>query len=142
MILTACTDQLQKSTNLNKVRDVIGMSKKSFYGSKKVLMNSNQPNQSVYQHNVQVRKELLQTKTMRECICEFCHSDKSLRIDSNSHRIVEVKGEDGNISKHVGRVWSALTTNDQYKLFLTRQSLRPNLNVTSGKRKRVRSLHL
>jgi len=118
VILTACTDQLQKSTNLNKVRNAIGMSKKSFYGSKKVLMNSNQPDQSVYQHNVRVRKELLRTKAMQECIREFCHSDESSRIDSNSHRIVDVKGEDGKTSKHVGRVWSALTINDQYKLFL------------------------
>ena len=66
VILTAYTDQVQKTTNLNKVRNAIGMSKTSFYASKKVLLNSNQPNTSVYQHNVRVRKELLQTNTIQE----------------------------------------------------------------------------
>ena len=34
VILTACTNHLE-STNKNKDRDAIGMSKKTFYGSKK-----------------------------------------------------------------------------------------------------------
>ena len=46
------------------------------------------------------------------CIYEYCHSNKSSVIDSNSRKIIKVNKE-----KHVGRVWLAPPVIDQYKLF-------------------------
>ena len=46
------------------------------------------------------------------CISEFCHSDESSVIDSNSRKIVTVRGEN-----HVGRVWVIPTVREQYRLF-------------------------
>ena len=109
-ILTACTYNL-KATNKNILRDTIGVCKKTFYGSKRVDPDA------AYKHKVRIRKQSLVAKIQKECVLDFCHSDESSRIDSNSHRIVEVKGPDGKIKRHVGRVWSALTINDQYKMF-------------------------
>ena len=62
---------------------------KKFYGSKRVDPDA------AYKHKVRIRKQSLVAKIQKECVLDFCHSDESSRIDSNSHRIVEVKGPDG-----------------------------------------------
>ena len=46
----------------------------------------------------------------------ICHSVKSSTIDSNSKRLVEVI-KDGNIERHVGRVWAVRIIDEQYTLF-------------------------
>ena len=57
------------------------------------------------------------TKVMKQCVLDFCHSDKAAQIDSNLHWIVDVVLPDGKIEKHVGRVWSVLTVDEQHTLF-------------------------
>ena len=54
---------------------------------------------------------------MKQCVIEFCHSDEASQIDSNSHQIVDVVLPNGDTEKHVGRVWSVLTVDEQHKLF-------------------------
>ena len=57
------------------------------------------------------------TQLQIKCVQDFCHSDESLRINSNSHHIVDVDLPNGDVEKHVGRVWSVLTINEHYELF-------------------------
>lgn len=52
-------------------------------------------------------------KLQEQSILEFCHSEGSLTIDSNSKLIVKVK-VDGVEEEHVGRVWLALTIYEKY----------------------------
>ena len=47
---------------------------------------------------------------------DFCHSDESSSIDSNSKRVLEID-RNGTIEKHVRRVWAASTIDEQYALF-------------------------
>ena len=65
-----------------------------------------------YLHMKQKEYETKQGPKHLQCISEFCHSDESSVIDSNSRKIVTVKGE-----KHVGRVWVVPTVREQYRLF-------------------------
>ncbi len=43
----------------------------------------------------------------RSCVLEFCHSDDSSSIDSNSHKIITIDG-----SPHVDRVWLVKTIDE------------------------------
>ena len=94
----------------------------SFYGHLKrggapplVALNEEVSNQ--YQH----KKRKLVSKHVphlqHKCVLEFCHSNEASHIDRNSYRIVEVSLQNGGIEKHVGRVWSVLTIDEQLKLF-------------------------
>ena len=54
---------------------------------------------------------------MKKCVLEFCHSNKASWIDSNSYQIFDVVLPNGNTEKHVGKLWSVLTVDEQYTLF-------------------------
>ena len=69
VILTACTNQLEPK-NKNIVHNAIGMSKKTFYGSKKVVLNTDRPTEPVYDHNIRVRKASVRAKVQRACVTE------------------------------------------------------------------------
>lgn len=58
----------------------------------------------------------------KKCVLDFCRSEDSSSIDSNSRKIIDVNGE-----KHVGRVGLAKTINEQYKMFLTSEIVEDNL---------------
>ena len=60
----------------------------------------------------------------KRCVLEFCHSNESLSIDSNSCKILIVNGK-----KHVGRVWLFPTIREQYTLFLYSEIVNTNENL-------------
>ena len=109
-ILTACTyTQSGNTLDMDKIRDVIGMSKNTFY-----IRKAPQQNDDINTYRL---AEGSQRKTkwgylQKKCVLDFCHSEDSSSIDSNSRKIIDVNGE-----KHVGRVWLAKTINEQYKMF-------------------------
>jgi len=109
-VLTACTFGLPTQTKKDSIREVLGVSKRSFYKKLKSLP----PSISSQTYTPPQRKARV-TKTgplQKEAIDEFCHSDESSSIDSNSRKIIIVTGE-----QHVARVWSVKTVNEQYSLF-------------------------
>ena len=114
-ILSACTSNLDKQINKNIVREAIGMSCSLFY--KQMKNASRTVQKEKYKHLKRKVKEKHATMMMKKCVQEFCHSDEASRIDSNSHRIVDVRLPNGDVEKHVGRVWSVLTVNEQHQLF-------------------------
>ena len=89
---------------------MLGFSKRSFYKRLKT------PPPSIFsQTYIPPKRKVQVTKIgplQKESIAEFCHSDESSSIDSNSRKIIIVTGE-----QHVGRVWSVKTVNEQYSLF-------------------------
>ena len=110
-ILTACTYSTSGSkVGLKRIREEIGMSKNAFY-RRNLTRNLNIDSYELVEtSHRQTKWGLLQ----RHCVLEFCHSEDSSSIDSNSRKIITVNGE-----KHVGRVWLAKTINGHYKMFLT-----------------------
>ena len=98
-VLTACTFGLPNEVKKDAVREVIGVSKRSFYKRLKTL-----PPSICSQTYIPPKRKVRVTKTgplQKEGIAEFCHSDESSSIDSNSRKVIIVTGE-----QHVGRVWS------------------------------------
>ena len=89
------------------------MSKKLFYTS----LKNNKPANENYKHKERNVREKYMTKVMKQCVLDFCHSNEASQIDSNLHRIVDVVLPEGKIEKHVGRVWSVLTVDEQHTLF-------------------------
>ena len=109
-VLTACTFGLPNEVKKDSVREVLGVSKRSFYKRLKTL-----PPSICSQTYIPPKRKVRVTKIgplQKESIAEFCHSDESSSIDSNSRKIIIVAGE-----QHVGRVWSVKTVNEQYSLF-------------------------
>ena len=109
-ILTACTFGLPNEVKKDAVREVLGVSKRSFYKRLKTL-----PPSICSQTYIPPKRKVRVTKIghlQKESIANFCHSDESSSIDSNSRKVIIVTGE-----QHVGRVWSVKTVNEQYSLF-------------------------
>ena len=109
-ILTACTCGLPNEVKKDAVREVLGVSKRSFYKRLKTL-----PPSICSQTYIPPKRKVRVTKIgplQKESIANFCHSDESSSIDSNSRKVIIVTGE-----QHVGRVWSVKTVNEQYSLF-------------------------
>ena len=123
-ILTACTYSESGTTvDLDRIRGTIGMSKNAFY------LRKGQHNDSIDSYRL-VEGSHRKTKwglLQRKCVLDFCHSEDSLSIDSNSRKIIDVNGK-----KHVGRVWLAKTINEQYKMFLTSEIVEDNLRQEPG----------
>ena len=80
-----------------------------------------------YLHMKQKEYETKQVPKHLQCISEFCHSDESSVIDSNSRKIVTVKGE-----KHVGRVWVVPTVREQYRLFQNSETVEKYKNLDTN----------
>ena len=111
-VLTACSNNLGNFTNKNSIREAIGISKNIFIqASRKINLWM----------KVTVKKGMWEkkyiTKVKKQCVLDFCHSDKVSQIDSNSHQIAEVVFPSGRKEKHVGQVWSVLTVDEQHTLF-------------------------
>ena len=75
-------------------------------------LKNNTPTNEHYRHKERNVREKYITKVMKQCVLDFCHSDKALQIDSNLHRIVEVVLSNGKKEKNMGRMWSLLTVDD------------------------------
>ena len=65
-----------------------------------------------YNHTTSKPYEMKQTPNHVQRISEFCHSNESSVIDSNSRKIIKVDGEE-----HTSRVWVVPTVREQYILF-------------------------
>ena len=128
-LITACTYQLDDTTNRNFIRQILGISSRTFYKS---ISEENENNKESYCHIERKRKhERDVTKRQKDSIITFCHSDDSSSVDSNSKRIVEVmKGEI--CEKHVGRVWSVKTIDEQYSLFINSEIVETCKNMYGG----------
>ena len=62
-----------------------------------------------YQHiERRRRQEKVLTRKQEQSVIDFCHSNESSSIDSNSKRVLELKRR-GIIEKHVGRMWAVST---------------------------------
>ena len=84
VLLQACNYQNNNKEH-NKVRDLLGFSKKFFY------QNITKPNTSTYNHKATYTRQRSELSLLQEkCILEFSHSDESSGIDSNAKREVEV----------------------------------------------------
>ena len=96
--------------NFIKIRNAISITKHGFY-ARKIAWDK-----SVYTYE-QFCASKRKTKwgaLQKHCVLDFCHSDESSSIGSKSRKIIIVSKV-----KHVGRVWSAKTINEQYMMFLT-----------------------
>ena len=123
-ILTACTYSESGTTvDLDRIRGTIGMSKNAFY-LRKVQQNDNIDSYRLVEGS---RRKTKWGLLQRKCVLDFCHSEDSSSIDSNSRKIIDVNGE-----KHVGRVWLAKTINEQYKMFLTSEIVENYLRKEPG----------
>ena len=110
-ILTACTfSESGRMSNLDKIREVIGITKHGFY-ARKVARDKNV---YTYEQVLASKRKTRWGELQKQCVLDFCHSDDSSSIDSNSRKIILVDNV-----KHVGRVWSAKTIKEQYMMFLT-----------------------
>ena len=77
-IITACSRDIPE-TEENAVRELLGISKKAWYGQ------SNLPNAERYQHKSQKEKMVSDlVRRQRQSILGFCHSEEASHIDSNS----------------------------------------------------------
>ena len=65
------------------------------------------------EHKSRHKKAL--TAKQEQSILDFCHSDESSSIESNSKYVLEIDRK-GTIEKYVGRVWAICTINKQYAL--------------------------
>ena len=105
-VIAACKHSVP-SYMKEKSRQAIVVSNRIFYSKFPVIPVAQ------YNHPEQKSRETKIGEIQRKCIADFCHSDDSSSIDSNSHKIITVDGE-----KHVARVWHTKTVNEQYTLFL------------------------
>ena len=93
-------------------------------------MKNKKPENENYKHKERNVSEKYITKIMKQCVLDFCHSDKALQIDSNLHQIVDVVLPNGKKEKHVGRVWSVFTVDEQHMLFKQSKILKITLLCT------------
>ena len=112
-LVSACTTYLPAHVSQNKIRDMLGLERKSFYTHmKRETCNTN------FKHVV--RKDRVVPDLVlqqRDCVEKFCHSDEASSIDSNSRQIVDVT-VDGEIEHHFGRVWNVPTVREQHNLLV------------------------
>ena len=85
-ILTVCINNLGNLAKQNNICDTKGMRKKLVYTS----LKNNKPANENYKHKKRNVIEKYITKIMKQCILDFCHSNKALQIDSNLHQIADV----------------------------------------------------
>ena len=115
-VLTACLSS--KNISKNQVRERLGVSR---YTISKIDRTSET---ITYSHSQPKQYVTASSKLMRDSIYDFCHSEESSTIDSNSRKIIEVNGE-----RHVGRVWLVPTVREQYKLFMQSDVMRTYQNM-------------
>ena len=117
-LVTACTTFLPADVNKNKIREMLGFQKKTFYN-----YLQRETNTTTYQHLIRKGRTITDLQIQqRNCVFEFSHAGEASSIDSNSRRVIEVKrGEE--YEKHVGRVWRVPTIQEQYNLFLQSETL-------------------
>ena len=109
-ILTACTySGSGNKVELERIREAIGVSKKSYY--RKTIARTNKLD--TYKPVAPSHRQTKWGIQQRRCVEDFCHSDDSSSIDSNSRKIITIDGR-----PHVGRVWLAKTLDEQYQMFL------------------------
>ena len=130
VVLQACTYMQSDSVNLNTIRNFMGVSTASFY---KNVNSQRNEGELVKPTNYQHKKRKTITRTLLrqlqiQSVKEFCHSDESSTIDSNSKRLVEVKSDD-KVEKHVGRVWIVSTIDEQHALFLESETVQTYLQL-------------
>eukprot|EP00957_Ditylum_brightwellii_P055665 4217314-Ditylum_brightwellii.AAC.1 len=78
---------------------------------------NNPSSRITYHHRVQKKSESELISLQRRCVLDYCHSNDALRIDTNTHRCVKIRGEDGEEESHVGQVWCVLTLRVKYEAF-------------------------
>ena len=124
-IVQACTYQQDVSVSEQSICEAIGVRKRVYQNT----ISANSGERTDYIHvKRKARSESMLTIQQRKCVEEFCHSEESSSIDSNSKRMVEVKrGQE--IELHVGRVWNVLTVTEQYNLFLESEILEKTKNL-------------
>ena len=119
-ILTACTySGSGNKIGLEKIREALAVSKHSFYHKTITRTNKLETYKPVGLSHRQTKWAVLQ----RRCVRDFCHSEDSSSIDSNSRKIITINGR-----PHVGRVWLAKTIDEQYQMFLVSDVLE---NITT-----------
>eukprot|EP00957_Ditylum_brightwellii_P148672 11319167-Ditylum_brightwellii.AAC.1 len=87
------------------------MSKKTFYNQVSSDVSDH------YQHKKRKVYKIEKAELQRAYVVDFCHSKDASRIDTNLYRCIDVRGNNGEIEKHVGRVWNVPTVRKQYSLF-------------------------
>jgi len=129
-VIKACTYIKSGSDNMNSIRNFIGVSSRSFY---KNVKSQRDEGELVASTNYAHKKRKTITHTLLrqlqiQCVKDFCHSDESSTIDSNSKRLVAVKN--GNrVEQHVGRVWLVSTIDEQYALFCESDTMQTYLQL-------------
>ena len=115
-LIQACSFSSNNLDDLNKIRECIGVTRATFY--KSVNLQEDNVNDIVrYEHvKRKNRQGNLLTLKQEQSVIDFCHSDESSSIDSNSKRFLGID-RNGTIEKRVGRVWAVSTMNEQYTLF-------------------------
>ena len=115
VLMDYCTYTSLEEDDHNSIRKILGFSAGMFY--RDLQEQSNELDMTSYKHIEckKIRQTALSQK-QEQCILTFCHSDESNTIDSNSKRLMEVMWY-GKIEKHIGRVWSVRTIDEQYILF-------------------------
>ena len=109
-ILQACVYTTASKNESRRVIRAIGMSERTMKAGGE--LEGVPKNASMFAiKTIQVRKSY-QTELKRESVLDFCHSDCSSTIDSNSRKIVTINKE-----QHPGRVWLVKTLDEQYNLF-------------------------
>ena len=96
--------------NLDEIRNAIGITKYGFCERK----TPRDKNVYTYEQVCASKRKNKWGELQKQSVLDFCHSDDSSSIDSNSHKTIIV-----NKVKHIGRVWSANKINEQYMMFLT-----------------------
>ena len=98
-ILTACTySGSGNKIELEMIREALAVSTNSFYHKTITRTNKLDAYKPVGPSHRQTKWVIHQ----RRCVRDFCHSDDSSSIDSNSRKIITI-----NERPHVGRVWLA-----------------------------------
>jgi hypothetical protein len=102
-VLQACTHMQSDSNDLNTIRNFMGVSTGSFY---KCVNSQRNEGELVNTNNYEYTKRKMVPHTLLrklqiQSVKDFCHSDESSTIDSNSKRLVEVKSGD-KVEKHIG----------------------------------------
>lgn len=109
-ILQACVYTVTSDNESRRVIRAIGMGKRTIKVGRE--LEDAPKNASMFAiKTIQARKSY-QTELKCESVLDFCHSDCSSTIDSNSRKIVTIKNE-----QHPGRVWLVKTLDEQYNLF-------------------------
>ena len=106
VLFKACTYNRDADAD-NKLRELLGFSKKLFYSNL-------EPSEGSEFFNHKKRKDRVRSdisKLQEMCIDEFCHSEESSNIDSNAAPR-KIKKKDGTEEKHAARVWLVSTLNE------------------------------